>query len=199
MYKNLAVSLLLILSISGCGTTNELKGNYTWENKTKETLYKNVSWTPITSQRLSGLSPKDKITEMKTEKCISDYDTPYIRTEGGLCGIGYWLEINDGKSTTKIDSLEKMKKQFTPIKNEIEAISFVAAISSDLYVIDGIPKGNTAKVDNGYLVNLVHNNTFGCGPHEPTGAIYEISENGTIENLAFEKEPFSLKPEMCVD
>jgi len=191
--------LVLVLLVTGCSTnSNGLKGDYTW-NKGTENLYKDVSWNPITETKLSGLALTDKITENKTEKCISDYELPYLRTEGGMCGIGYWLEINENNVVTKVDSLEKLKAKFAPIDSELEAMSYVAVVTGDLYIYQDVLKGNTAGVEDGYLVNLTHNNTFGCGQHEPTGAVYKVTKEGTIENMAFEKEPLSLKPEMCVD
>jgi len=196
----LLVLVLLLIILTSCGplTRNGLKGNYKWTEGT-ESLYKNVSWTPITSTKLSGLVTQGTIEEKKTEKCITDYELKYLRTEGGLCGIGYWLEINENNTITKIESLEKLKEKFAPIESEQEAMSYIAVINGGLSIENNILKGGTAKIENGYLVNLIHNNTFGCGQHEPIGVVYKITTSGEISSVAFEKEPFSLKPEICVD
>ena len=123
----------------------------------------------------------------------------YLRIEGGLCGVGYWLEDSNGM---RIDSKEKLTTRFAPIENETEAVSFVAVTRGDLKIdATGIPEGHTLTIGDGFLVQLVYNNTFGCGNHEPTGVIFKISQSGEVLRIAFEKQkpPKPGEPILCAD
>jgi hypothetical protein len=102
----------------------------------------------------------------------------------------------------RIDSVEKLKNRFSPIDNEAEAVSFIAVTNGDLKIdATGVPEGHTLPIDNGFLVQLVHNNTFGCGSHKPTGIIFEVSKVGEVQRVAFEKQkpPKPGEPVLCVD
>ena len=102
----------------------------------------------------------------------------------------------------RIDSKEKLTTRFAPIENEAEAVSFVAITQSGLKIdANGIPAGHTLAIGDGFLVQLVYTNTFGCGSHEPTGVIFKISKNGEMLRIASEKQkpPKPGEPVLCVD
>lgn len=184
---------------NGQSVKEKIVGDYEWDNPSLKTQYSNVSWNKITAHKLAGFFPKATLSERKTEGCEGRGDGSYLRVEGGLCGVGYWLE---GSGGVKIDSIEELKGQFSPIDNEAEAVSFVAVTNEDLKIdASGVPDGHTLSVDNGFLVQLVRNNTFGCGSHEPTGIIFEVSKTGEIQRVAFEKQkpPKPGEPVLCVD
>ena len=180
-------------------TQGKITGDYQWKDTTVQSQYSKVSWNKITTSRLTGFSPNISLTEKKTEGCDNAYADSYLRMEGGLCGIGFWLEDSSGN---KIDSREKLLDHFAPIDNEAEAMSFIAITQGGLKIDEsGIPEGYTSIVNDGFLVQLVYNNTFGCGNHKPTGVIFKISKNGEINQIASEKQKPSKpdEPVLCVD
>ncbi|MFA5050913.1 MAG: hypothetical protein WC499_02245 [Patescibacteria group bacterium] len=211
------ISAVILIAIAVCGiywyqnikfkngidgekfNQGKITGDYQWKDKTLQSQYAKVSWNKITTSRLTGFSPNIPFTEKKTEGCGNVYNGSYLRIEGGLCGIGFWLEDSDGN---KIDSREKLSNLFAPIDNEAEAMSFIAITQSNLKIDEsGMPEGYTSAIDDGFLVQLVYNNMFGCGNHEPTGVIFKILKNGEINQIASEKEK-PLKPGepvLCVD
>lgn len=92
-------------------------------------------------------------------------------------------------------------RDITAADSKNEAVSTVAATSSDLQMnANNIIEGRIATIENGYLVQVVKKNTFGCGNHEPTGVIYQVSKNGEIQEIAVEsKIRFNFGPAKCVD
>jgi hypothetical protein len=183
----------------GTGIKEKVAGDYQWENAAPQSQYPNALWNKITTHKLAGFSPKISLTEKKTEGCGGRGDGSYLRTEGGLCEVGYWLEDSNG---AKIDSKEKLASRFAPIENEAEAVSFIAVTQPDLMIdTTGIPSGHTLTTSDGFLVQLVYKNTFGCGTHEPTGIIFKISNNGELQRIASEKQkpPKPGEPVLCVD
>lgn len=183
----------------GTSVKEKVAGDYQWENTTLQSQYSNTLWNKITTYKLSGFSPKTSLTEKKTEGCGGRGDGSYLRIEGGLCGVGYWLEDSSG---TKIDSKEKLATRFAPVENEAEAVSFIVVTQGGLRIdASGIPEGHTLAISDGFLVQLVYKNTFGCGSHEPTGVIFKISQNGEVLRIASEKQkpPKPGEPVLCVD
>ena len=183
------------------GTTMKEKivGDYQWDNVNLQSQYSDSSWNKILTYKLAGFLPKTSLTEKKTEGCSGRGSDSYLRVEGGLCGVGYWLEDS---SATRIDSKEKLIARFGPVENEAEAVSFITVMQGGLQIDpSGIPTGHTLTVSDGYLVQLVYKNTFGCGSHEPTGVIFKISQNGEVLRIASEKQkpPKLGEPILCVD
>ncbi len=177
----------------------KIVGDYQWDDLNLKAQYSNISWNKITTYKLSGFSPNTALTEKRTEGCEGRGDGSYLRVEGGMCGVGYWLEKSNGD---KINTLEKLVSNFAPIENETEAASFMAIMQADLKIdASGIPEGHTLTITDGFLVQLVHENTFGCGSHKPTGVIFKITNGGDIQRIASEKEkqPLPGEPVMCVD
>ena len=207
-FSNLAaiiISVVVVAAIAGSGIYwyQNMKfknaGNYQWTDETLRLQYSKVLWNKIIVPKLAGFYPKISLTEKKTEGCEDIYTASYLRIEGGLCGVGYWLEDSNGM---RIDSKEKLAIHFVPIENEAEAASFIAVTQGGLKIdASGVPEGHTLEINDGFLVQLVYNNAFGCGSHKPTGVIFKILKSGEIRQIASEKQ----KPQMpwestiCID
>ena len=87
-------------------------------------------------------------------------------------------------------SLEELKKFFVPVDNEVEAMSFIAVTENDLKRNENdVLVGETAVSDDGYLVKVVKNNTFGCGRHDPQSVIFKVTKGGEITVVAIEVLP----------
>ncbi len=175
-------------------------GDYQWDDVNLKTQYSNVLWNKIANHKLAGFSPKAGLAEKSIEGCGADYEK-YLRVEGGMASVCFWLEKNNGE---KINSLEKLVGNFAPVENEAEAVSFVAVTESDLKIdASGIPQGHVLTITDGFLVQLIKKHTYGCGNHKSTGVIYKITEDGNIQQrlVAFEKGNISGGPKtgICVD
>ena len=178
-------------------TKEKILGDYQWDNAIFQTQYQNVLWDKITSDKLAGFSPKTVLTENKTKECEGRDGGSYLRVEGGLCGIGFWLEDSSG---VKIDSIEKLTNRFAPVESEAEVVSFIVVTQGDLKIAtSGVPEGHVLAITDAFLVQLVNKNTFGCGGHEPTGVIFKISKSGEILKIAKEEERPSDGPISCID
>lgn len=174
----------------------KIVGDYQWNDTVLQTQYSNIFWNKITISRLAGFSPQTALSERKTD-CRQDGGGSYLRSEGGLCHVGFWLEDSSGQ---KVDSLEKLALRFAPVENESEAVSFVAAVHGDLKTgVNEILEGHTLTIADGFLVELTRKNTFGCGSHEPTEVIFKISPSGEMQEIASEKEKPASGPILCVD
>jgi len=180
-------------------TQEQIVGDYQWTDTILRSQYSKVLWNKITTPKLAGFSPNTSLTEKKTEGCGNIYTDSYLHIEGGLCGVGYWLEDPSGM---RIDSKEKLAARFVPIENEAEAVSFAANTQGGLKIdASGVPEGHTLAISDGFLVQLVYRNAYGCGSHEPTGVIFKISKNGEVRQIASEKQNPSKpgEPVLCVD
>jgi hypothetical protein len=177
------------------GNYEKLTGDYTWEDQTLQEEYQDALWNKIESGRLKGFSTS--FTEKKTEGCGAQDKNEYLRIEGGLCRVGVWLEDTQGN---KINSVEKLKETCAPIESEEEAISYLSLMRSDLKIGESdIPQGHSLTITDGFLIQLVYKNTFGCSNHKPIGYIYKVSKNGDFEQVATEQVDETTGPQMCVD
>lgn len=182
----------------------KLTREFRWFSGADKTNYSEISWSKITTGRLNGFKPGFSLTEIKTEGC-SGRDGIYLRVEGGLCLEGVILEVKSDNRIFKIDSFEKLRQLFAPVEDEAEAVSFVAAVKADLRIIGDVPEGHILKIPDGFLVEVVLNNTFGCKGEIPppggysTGEIYRISASGDIQNIAFEEQKEGSGQILCVD
>ncbi len=200
MNKKYILAFIVIVIAGSLGYFLLTKNSYEWNSLEDKAQYADVSWNRITHSRLDGFVPRLAIRENKTEPCkASINDAAYLRREGGMCKTGYWLEVKNSSSTEKIDSPAKLRETFGPIDSESEAASFVAVITPDLKVgSNDVIEGYTSTVRDGYWVQVVQNNTFGCGNHKPTRVIYKVLKSGNISPVAFEK-PGSVSNPLCVD
>jgi hypothetical protein len=172
--------------------------NYTWISEQNKIDLAKISWNKIEATRLAGFNYKTNVAELKNEACGGEGH--YLRTEGGMLRTGYCFSFKDGAVTKIIDSVAKLKEVFAPVNKEAAAVSFVAVMASD-YKIDGdVMQGYSATVDDGYLVRIIQQNTFGCGNHKPTEAIYKVSKAGDVQLLAQEvPSQGSSGAQVCVD
>ena len=187
---------------NGDAIQQEIIGDYQWRDASLQSQYSDVVWNKITTSELVGFFPSVSLTEKRTEyskSCASRDTGSYLRIEGGLCGIGYWLEDPSG---SKIDSREKLIARFAPVESEAEAVSFIAITQGGLKTdVNGILDGRTAVIDDGFLVQLVNVNAYGCGTHQLTGIIFKVLKNGEFQWVAGEKQK-SPKPGesvLCID
>lgn len=177
-------------------------GDYQWSNEALKSQYSDVLWNKISTNNLDGLSPSIFLTEKKTDYpkiCANPDVDSYIRIEGGLCGMGFWFEDSSGN---KIDSREKLIARFAPMESEAEAVSFIAIMQGGLKTdVNGVLEGNTAVLDDGFLVQLFYVNAFGCGSHKLNGVVFKVLKNGEFRQIAAEKQK-SPKPgdfTICID
>ncbi len=172
-------------------------GDYQWDDQALKVKYSGTSWNKIATNRLAGFDSTTITEKRTTEPCGNWQSGNYLRIEGGLCRVGFWLEDSTG---TKIDSPQKLTSRFAPVENEAEAISFVAVTQGDLKVdINDIPEGHSLVIADAFLIQVVGKNTFGCGSHQPTGIIFKVARTGDIQRIAVEKEKPSSGPILCAD
>lgn len=173
--------------------------DFEWFDEELKVKYSELAWEPIKISKAGGLHPY-------TEKSGAEYERKkeggYIRREGGLMGYVYWLENASG---TTIDSKEKLIETFAPLDTVEEAISYLAVQTSDITTATNtILLGKTLTTNDGYLIQLVKGNRFGCGEHLPTGIVYKVTKDGSFEKVASEKimkkrDPFGIMGVGCVD
>lgn len=187
---------------------------YEWQDDGGIEKYKDVVWKKITEGRLNGfislgnvVAEKEVACYWSDEPCYSliSKENEYLRVEGGLANSYYFLAIVRNGEPQTIKSLEKLKKFFAPVDNEVEAMSFVGVTENDLQSRlnngDYILVGETAVIDDGFLVKVVKNNTFGCGRHDPQKVIFKITRAGEIMMTAIEILPPPSEYDLgtCVD
>lgn len=167
-------------------------------------------WNKISTGKLEGFSPKTSLVEKSTEPenrnskehckepaTVLESGGNYLKVEGALCGVGYWLEDTEG---IKIDSFEKLISRFGPVETEAEAVSFVSTTKEDLEINkNGVTEGHTLTIKDGFLVQVVYQNTFGCGSHESSRVIFKITRRGEIQKIAFEEPKPGSGPTICAD
>lgn len=180
------------------------KDNATFRTLSDALLTTVSLWHKIGTDKLTGFSPKITLNERSTangEHCKDGASAlresnKYLRVEGALCGVGYWLEDSSG---LKIDSIEKLTNRFGPVETAAEAVSFVSNTQADLKIDNGVPEGSTLTIKNGFLVQLVRKNTFGCGSHQPSKVIFKVTKIGEIKAIAFEGPNLTNSPSICAD
>ncbi|MFA6547503.1 MAG: hypothetical protein WCT11_00990 [Candidatus Magasanikbacteria bacterium] len=183
-------------------TTNKdeiLKGTYNWGTATGSGVeqYKNVVWQAIIASRVAGFPTTVNALEKNTEKCQGFSETA-LRHEGCMCQTGYWVEITKNSKTIKIDTETKLKNILLPIDSADKAISLVTLTKGDLNSNQNIPTGHTLKINDGFLVQVIDQNSCGCSTHTPTGAIYKVTKSGVVMQIASEVVK-ATGPEVCVD
>jgi hypothetical protein len=182
--------------------------DYDWVDQSDKTRFGYISWSIITSSRLSALD-----SSFYTENFSKDYNfeayngydyennysTKYLRREGGIGGVYYWIEnTNTGEL---INNHVILINKLAPINTAEKAVSMASLETSGLYLLSDIPVGYYSKVEGGYLVLLTKTNVFGCGPHVNSGIIIFVSSTGELKTVATEKVS-NLGPDllgMCVD
>lgn len=193
------LGLILVVASGFVEKTTDADTHYEWRGENSAEKYKDVVWKKIIKERLNGFtSLGNDVAENKIacywsdEPChslISKGDE-YLRVEGGLMSVYYFLEITKNGENLTIKSLAGLKKFFAPVDNEIKAMSFIGVTETDLKKNKGdVLVGETAIIDDGYLVKVVKNRTFGCGRHDPQKVIFKITRAGEIMMTAIEILP----------
>lgn len=170
------------------------KVNYGWYADTDAIRYLGVSWHKIASSRLDGFTPNLGVVEKNDKDVIEDQGefpnfTRYLRNENGGNGPNYWLEINNGSETKRINSRDTLKEIFGPVDNEKEAASFVSVVAQYLIVDNsGKVDGYTATVGDSYLVKVMRTGILTCGfikpRSKPSFVVYKVSKFGDVEEIA---------------
>src|SRR5262249_508543 len=130
--------------------------------------------------------------------CSAGRDSECLRTEGGLACQCHFL-IKDGRP---IRTTKALAAAFAPVDSEAEAIAFVVASVPDLRMAaEKVAEGHSLVGACGYLVQVVRKHTFGCGSHQPTGAVFHVARDGTVREVAAVPEPPQRPGELsvCVD
>lgn len=206
------VGLILVVALGFAKKTyRDTNARYEWQGENSEEKYKDVVWKKITEGRLNGLVSSSNAVMEKEIACYWDEkscrliskEDEYLRIEGWLFSRYYYFLVatKDGETLT-IKSLEGLKKFFAPVDSEAEAMSFIGVTGRDLKKNErDVLVGETAVIDDGYLVKVVKNNTFGCGRHDPQKVIFKITRTGEIMVTAVEILPPPSKYDLgtCVD
>lgn len=104
----------------------------------------------------------------------------FLKADGGMCVIGYWLEDANGN---KITTTAELKKRFTPLKDARAAASYVSATQLVAPPENGVTVAfKTAAIPGGYLVQTRFRNF--CNDTEDYRVIYEVKNNGDVALVA---------------
>ncbi|MBI4127960.1 MAG: hypothetical protein HY459_02720 [Parcubacteria group bacterium] len=179
-----------------------LSRSYEWTSKSDQVRYEQAEWNTIVSSRYDGLKPRLSFIETAQAGC--DYRSEYLRREGGIRPVCFWLKVRRGLFKfveIEIKTPEKLREISAPVEDELEAVSFVALTNEDLKSNDqGILAGHSLAIEEGFLVEVIRNNALGCGPHVPTGTLYKVTFSGAITEIAKEKVVLDEHSfDVCVD
>jgi hypothetical protein len=172
-----------------------LNKKFSWDDP-EYIYYEKVKWTNIYSKIGESVKP---YTINKTSGCGDDSIVEYLKYEGGMCQIGYWLTDDGGN---EIRNKQKLLSLLGSINTEPKAISLLGLTINDLKISsDGILSGHIFFIHEGFLVEVIRKNTFGCGDHRPTSEIYFVHISGEYELIAKEILPIEKTSEavLCVD
>ncbi len=190
------------LPVSAVNTNKDekLSGNYNWVKiiGADQAKYKNAVWQAINSTALAGFPSAMSATEKATEQCQGFAETA-LRHEGCMCQTAYWVETVKNGQSEKIDAEAKLKNILSPIDSAAKAVSLVVLTRGDLQINQGIPAGHALAISDGFLVQVVENNSCGCSVHLPGGVIYKVTKSGVVTPAAAEIVPPGEGPEVCVD
>jgi hypothetical protein len=174
-----------------------------WRSPEEGARWAGGPWRPIATGRLAGLAPGAGAGWEKRERCQGDAvagEPGCLRRDGGLVCFCAWLEV-PGRGPVR--SAEALRAAFAPVESEAEAVAFVAAQVPDLAPAGGVDTlaGATRAVEDGFLVQVVRQNTFGCGSHEHTAVVFQVTRAGELVEVAAEptrpRAPGA--PRICVD
>jgi hypothetical protein len=184
----------------GIDNDEKLSGDYSWGTAAgpNKKQYEKADWQVINYSVLEGFSSELKAVEKKSDGCQGDFKS-VLRLEGCLCQKGYWVEISQNGKAESITTESKLKTLLLPIDSEEKAVSLVVMTKRDLVRSNGIPTGRVLAIEDGYLVQLLENNTCGCNTHVPTGVIYKVNKSGEVGQVAAEVVKSTGSPEFCVD
>jgi len=131
---------------------------------------------------------------------------------GGLFGNYVRYVIQQNGEFVYLKTEDDFRKIFAPIESPDEALSYVLAVRNLSayyglqytpgyeYEVDTIEDTHVTPEADGYLVNLFHDQVFGCGPHWTSEVDVRVSIEGNVEeiaSMAIFRDPNM--DEMCVD
>lgn len=166
----------------------QARGKYFWTPGTGRQSYQSqlcALWFQDTAQpRLFGLeTARRKVREISAN--AGSTDKQYLRREGGKAGKIVWLEVREDGKVENLRTMDAVRKEFKPITTVEAVFALLSVQTSDLVLnTEGKVVGHMLPLKGGYLVNVFKANTFGCGWHEPTGALYFVRYDGTVDLLA---------------
>ncbi len=164
---------------------------YRWSQPEGESWARS-GWLPITGTRLAAIGG---VREEKT-RCTSP-EQPCLRREGGL--LCHCITLV-GAGGTSIATADQLVRAMGAIDSAAKAADVVALLERDLAIEGGHLAGHVRALDDGWLVQVVRRNTFGCGNHKPTGVVLRVSKDGQRAAVGEEPEPpVDPKLRMCVD
>jgi hypothetical protein len=193
--KQITVTPTQTVSITDNPNESLLNKKFSWDVP-EYTYYGDIKWTEIYSGVEDGVAPY-KLS--KTNGCGDDSKEEFLKYEGGLCQVGYWLSDSSGN---EIRTKQKLIEYMGLINEDSKAVSLLALSLNDLQTDDkNIIKGHILAVHEGYLIEIIRKNTFGCGMHIPNSEIYFVDIRGESVLIAQEILPVTntSENELCVD
>ncbi len=165
---------------------------------------KTLNWNTI------GTSPSSIFSEFRimedstydslaASNCLIVSEEQFVRYEGGRCRTGYWfVRSGDGM---EIRTPEALVQVITPVNTPTAALAIVYATISDITTDGASAQPAVTQIADGYLVHVIHTNTYGCSSHQPYGTVYWVTTNGIVRQVAREPEPEPTTdiPVLCVD
>ena len=172
-------------------------------------LFMDRGWVTISADYLDGLRDGSGEVLVAYSSCMDeglDFDANYLRTEGGKCFFGYWVEINEDGGVLQIRDEETLINRMGEIDTPEKAVTLIASTRGDLSwggeTFGAILNGSYKLSEKGIYVKFFHDNTFGCGKHIPYEEIVLVSLDGDVESI-YKKTVYEFLyfwiPEVCVD
>ncbi len=196
--------IFLVLVVVGLVVFRQMSAGFNWYDDAVKNEYNKMTWQEGELSSLVGLDAKYEAKEMRAEKCATLDElekNDYLRVEGGLCPLPVKVYIKDENGQEKnVGGVSQLLEILGKIDSPEKALSLVLLTTSDMQrTADSLVATRNTKVEGGYLVEYVADNSFGCGTHQPLKKIVLVSESGMIKTVASEQEKPSLEPEVCVD
>jgi hypothetical protein len=121
-----------------------------------------------------------------------------LRREGGRLCRCVTLLIAD----RRIARVAELRQIAAPLDTADEAADFIGMLEADLLMDNGRLAGHVREIDDGWLVQLVRRNTFGCNDHQPTGFVVRVGRGGEgVQEVGSQRPAPSnpRRPFLCVD
>ncbi len=162
---------------------------------------------------LGGLDPVMPVMSCRTERMFEDLPPEEFLYDIG-CGDNLYVRMftwHDGEFDL-IKGVPDLKRLFTPVESEVEAVSYAVAatgyraeygfepVKGYRFFTDTIEETHVVEVDEGYVVNLFGYVICGCGPHTNYRVDVTVTKDGDVS--VGEPIPLFEDPEqdgLCVD
>ncbi|MBN1267765.1 MAG: hypothetical protein JXA25_19900 [Anaerolineales bacterium] len=120
----------------------------------------------------------------------------YIHSDGGFFPIFMSYVIYRDGQFKRIGTRDEFKTMFTPITTPEEALGYALVLRNRLsvrygleynpqyeYFVEEIEDTHVEEIDGGYLVHLFFYNPLGCGPHETSEVVVEVTTRGDVQDV----------------